>query len=713
MRARHGTRRLARAAGLCGLICGILLLGTATAVAANPAKEKIYVKSGGGETERLVAEIYAAALDGPATDGIVQKVANDQEFSVQGDSASVVVAYDANLVAANPALQGQPGTIAEKAAKAVAGHRLVGRTRIQDRPVMALGAALANRLRGAGKPVTTIADFGRAVRESRAEPTILVSPEYGRIFDGALIGMGLSATVSNSSGDLDKLVKDPAFDRAVLVPAGDPRLVAAGATPAVGTLQPLADTENALPSRTLIVLASDQMAQRDPEGRRLLEEVTGKLTPEEVRKVRQRAGSGDPAKAARDWVQRAGLRRSASSSPTRPNPTPTETETGGGDQVDSGLSLPSLLLALAVGGTLAGGLLWTFGWRPAPVGAAGRGRMPGGRGPRGEAPAPGTWADAGAPGEAGPTRRYRTVSPPPAGAAAPSGAEGPLVVGPEPRPIAVHLPRQATSTACGLALDGGLLGGLTVRAASVRGRTHSYRGETRQDAYGVRLSGDEQWVIAAVADGLGSARHADVAAATAIRAALDGVDGALRSGGSPHTWGWRPLITYVSDEIRQATEALGPARQGTNTNRTPIARPATTLTVAVLPADGAGTGVCAAVGDSPAIRVDGGRWQALVGAVHRGGLSDNITTALPGDPGNVEVQTFEWGHSDLLILTSDGFAAGIAGGHTPLAQRLAETWRTPPSLTDFVREVDFRLSTFDDDRTVVALWAGRHDTAVR
>ncbi|MFF5246096.1 protein phosphatase 2C domain-containing protein [Streptosporangium sp. NPDC000095] len=441
------------------------------------------------------------------------------------------------------------------------------------------------------------------------------------------------------------------FDAAALTQSGftGGAIVPAGSKK--GDLVPLEDPDNILPPRTLSVFAGDQVAERAPEAERVLQEVTDVLTPQVVDRLltEVRNNRKKPADVARDWA---------------------------GDNVSTSSGFPpaQTILALLLGGAAAFTALYLLGWRPAT--AARGGRRP-------------------------------HVAPPDAPRSVVT-QDTRVVVGPEPRRIAVHLPWSTTSADAGLALDGGLVKGTTVRAATVRGRTHSFRGETRQDAYGVRLSGDERWVIAVVADGLGSARHAEIASTVAVRAALDGIDSALRSGERPQSWDWKSVLAHVSDTVRRTTESLGAPRPGTNTERTPSARPGTTLTVAVLPSEGEGQAVCAAVGDSPAILVTGGRWQALAGE----GGGDNVTAAIPGDLADIQVQMFSWRAGDLLVLSSDGFAAGVAGGRTPLAQRLSQTWRTPPSLVDFVREVDFRLSTFDDDRTVVAIWAGRHDTAV-
>jgi hypothetical protein len=571
---------------------------------------------------------------------------------------------------------------------------LVGQTAIQRHAAFIVTPHLFKRERDAGKPLRSIDQFVAAVPGG----AVLVSPEFGTIFNAALMGRGLSPNNASKLAEFNQTLENGSFDGAAVVPDDDRRILSAPAGPNIpaGKLVRLDDPGGVLPARTLSVFASDPLRQADPEATRLLGQVTSTVTAATVDGLLAQAKTGNKslAELARTWANDKGMKRSGGTG----SPSVVSGSSG-----SSGFSWPTMILTLLIGGVLAFALLYVLGWRPAMAG--------------GPSVRPGVRRAGRGSADPDPTREYRTVahskgrtppeaSPPPVALS----QDNRVVVGREPKPIAVHLPWITTSADAGLALDGGLLKGTTVRAASVRGRTHSFRGETRQDAYGVRLSSDERWVIAAVADGLGSARHADIAATVGVRAALEGVDAALQAGGHSQNLDWKSVASYVSDTVKRATEALGAPRHGTNTDRTPSARPGTTLTMAVLPAEGEGPAVCAAVGDSPAILVTGGQWQGLVGS--RGSLGGNVTTALPGDPGNVEVQPFGWRAGDLLVLSSDGFAAGVAGGQTPLAQRLAQTWRTPPSLPEFVREVDFRLSTFDDDRTVVALWAGRHDTAV-
>jgi serine/threonine protein phosphatase PrpC len=287
-----------------------------------------------------------------------------------------------------------------------------------------------------------------------------------------------------------------------------------------------------------------------------------------------------------------------------------------------------------------------------------------------------------------------------------AAADGRTPLGPLPQPLPVLLAGGADSRAPGVALDGGMLAQTTVRAVSIRGRRHRYRGEPLQDAYAVRLSADGRWVIGAVADGLGSTLHAEHAAAVAVRAATN-----LSLTPDPD---WHAAFATVAGEVMRATARLGgripPAptgRHGAGASNPP----ATTLTIGVVPADGRrGIGACAAIGDSPALWLHDGMWTEIFPP--DGQLPDNVTSALPEDLGELRERQIDWGPGDVLVLCSDGFGTAMGGGGSALAQQLVTSWSAPPALRSFLRDVDFHLSTYDDDRTVLALWAGRHDTAV-
>ncbi|GAA0983227.1 hypothetical protein GCM10009555_054610 [Acrocarpospora macrocephala] len=287
----------------------------------------------------------------------------------------------------------------------------------------------------------------------------------------------------------------------------------------------------------------------------------------------------------------------------------------------------------------------------------------------------------------------------------PEGENEPFVAGRPPKPIRVRLPPVVTSAIAGTALDWGLIGKTTVRAASVRGRTHSYDGEPRQDAYGVRLSSDRRWVIAVVADGLGSAVRAEIAATAAVARALSIIDDDLAT--DPRL-DWYQVMERIAGAITEAVDspATGQAQAKAS------AKPATTLTAVVIPAEGPGEVVCAAVGDSPALLLAEGYWQPIVTAEPKAPMLENVTRSLPGAPHAVRIDRREWQADGLLIITTDGFHDSLGDGRTGFAQHVAEKWKKPPGILEFLRYIDFRASGFHDDRTVVAIWGGEHDTEV-
>jgi hypothetical protein len=87
-------------------------------------------------------------------------------------------------------------------------------------------------------------------------------------------------------------------------------------------------------------------------------------------------------------------------------------------------------------------------------------------------------------------------------------------------------------------------------AASARGSSHEKTGLPCQDAHRVERLGADL-LVAAVADGAGSAAHAEVGAATAVAAALDSIRGRLES-----------FASCADDEVFKAAllESIGDAR---------------------------------------------------------------------------------------------------------------------------------------------------------
>jgi Protein phosphatase 2C len=342
------------------------------------------------------------------------------------------------------------------------------------------------------------------------------------------------------------------------------------------------------------------------------------------------------------------------------------------------------VLAAALTGALAGALAGTL--LPGAVARFGAHRRP-------------------VPGPVEPVTAARAVEPPPP--VTEEQAIGPLVVGRPPSPVACRLLPVSSSATASFAAEAGAFDDIAVRVASCRGRSHMERAEALQDAYVVLAEPHGAWLVAAVADGVGGSPNGAEAARAAVLSVARRAPDWLAAHDPSGVASWRPLFAGVAGDVEGETRGLDGPRPLLGGDR-----PATTL--AVLVAFGGGGDAhrvcCAAVGDTEVLRVSlaapgGSRCWALLPEPDAGG--DEGVSSLPRGVDQLRCAEIEWS-SGVLLVASDGFAAALGPGNA-LEARLAGLWDQPPSPLELLRHVDFRLATYSDDRTVVALWRGIND----
>ena len=279
-------------------------------------------------------------------------------------------------------------------------------------------------------------------------------------------------------------------------------------------------------------------------------------------------------------------------------------------------------------------------------------------------------------------------------------ARGPVTIG-EPAP-AIE-PRLASSEPYrpDTVADGGSAFGLTVRAASIRGLHKRYVGGPRQDDLCLRLHDASGTLIAAVADGVSGASRSDLGAALAVRYATAAVARHLDAHGDASGLDWVNVFEQAAWALVSEERRAGPEETGSL---------ATTLLVATVSVeeDGAVAVQVAAVGDSPAFRLHSRHYDPIVGQpVHEDELIGGGVQALPRDAGAVVAGECALEPRDALLLCTDGLALPLGDGTGELGRAFARELATPPDVVDFARLLDFSRSTYDDDRTLVAVWAPR------
>lgn len=238
-------------------------------------------------------------------------------------------------------------------------------------------------------------------------------------------------------------------------------------------------------------------------------------------------------------------------------------------------------------------------------------------------------------------------------------------------------------------LDEGAVGDVTVMACAVRGAKHRYEGSSREDA-AMATSAAGAWALAAVADGVGSVPDSRKASELAVQTFTTELSRRLELFGPDSVGHGEGLFKAVNF----ALERLG--------------GPKTTLTAAAVAAQPDEQGRypfwVARVGDSPAYVIRDGELQPLFESERE----DEFATTTAAMPTRELRRHFRPrnGHllpGEALMLASDGI------GDLMIAEKarhyFASKWSEVPSPVDFMRQVQVRSRTFDDDRSAAVLWA--------
>lgn len=239
--------------------------------------------------------------------------------------------------------------------------------------------------------------------------------------------------------------------------------------------------------------------------------------------------------------------------------------------------------------------------------------------------------------------------------------------------------------------------GLCVRAVSVRGHSHRFLGEVRQDSFAIGLT-DEHLVVA-VSDGVGSAVNSHRGSAflahhaVGPRGIADAVLGAVENGAEADLSGLASLLIHEA-----ARDGLAPDTV------------AATLIVALIgleETDGDGREVVVAqIGDSTAWVTTADGWECLEDDPQSG--SGPLSTDVLPMPHHTRATIRRHGlrRTETLALVSDG-VGNILSANPSFGHELGVIWeKCAPTPSTLLSLVDATVKSYDDDRTFVGVRFG-------
>jgi hypothetical protein len=241
---------------------------------------------------------------------------------------------------------------------------------------------------------------------------------------------------------------------------------------------------------------------------------------------------------------------------------------------------------------------------------------------------------------------------------------------------------------------------MTVRLASIRGYAHRYRGLPRQDNAGIALHMETNTLVFAVADGVGGAERSHVGAHIACEV---GVQTVLSELDSSRTVEWAYVLRTIGSEMeRHASRLLDWPADADATEKLL----GTTIVIGIVRRGPAClTTTLVRVGDSGAWLLRDGVYQALLGSKLTGPepIMSSAVRALPQTPAVTPVH-IDVPPGAVLLVGTDGFGDPLGDGVGLVGALFAKHLRVPPPLLAMGHLLDFSRETFDDDRTLLAVW---------
>lgn len=246
---------------------------------------------------------------------------------------------------------------------------------------------------------------------------------------------------------------------------------------------------------------------------------------------------------------------------------------------------------------------------------------------------------------------------------------------------------------------------LTVRLASVRGDAHRSGRQPRQDDVTVAWHEPSGAIAFAVADGVSSAPRSHVGAALACRTAVNDLLAQLDEDRPEPDWS-RVLQAAAYQLLMRVARGREP---GEGDQAEAIRTLATTLvTGTVAPTGDGGMRVTLVrAGDSSAWCLRQGEFAPLLCDEEAGPdeISSTAVVALPRLSARSRPMTCTLPPDGVLLVGTDGFGVPLGDGTGLVGELFARGLTVPPRRPQALAHLlDFSRETFDDDRTLLAVW---------
>ncbi|WP_181690256.1 protein phosphatase 2C domain-containing protein [Streptomyces sp. NBRC 110611] len=248
---------------------------------------------------------------------------------------------------------------------------------------------------------------------------------------------------------------------------------------------------------------------------------------------------------------------------------------------------------------------------------------------------------------------------------------------------------------------------LSLRFASVRGAKHRYYRQPRQDAARAAVHEATGSIVFAVADGVSSAANSELGAVEACRAALERMLHLLSGNGERKPLDFQDTARHAAERLRQVAQwrLCGKAPEPAEVARLY----ATTLVAgAVRPGSTGCTVEVCRIGDSGAwlLAPANGRYQPLFDSKTGSDalLVSNEVAPLPHVPDRMAEISAQLGVGQVLLVGTDGFGDPLGDGDGHVGSLFARQLAAPPPPLWLAHVLDFSRETFDDDRSLLAIW---------